>query len=770
MTLKQHLPYLIACLFLVSLTKINAQSSSTVEWKTLDGISIPIPPAHHPRLYLQKEHIPDLKQRFHNPKLKPILDELTKMSQETVLDDGKVKTWREYTKQQGVTVESELNAAKYLTTKDPKIGRKAITDILTKMKASDWPQVQDIARAAGRLMVSGAVVYDWCYDLITENEKQEFVVEFLRLANMLECGYPPVKQTSVTGHSSEWMIMRDLLSASIAIYDEFPEMYELTAKRIFKEHIPVRNWFYSGHAYHQGNAYNRVRYSADLFATWIFDRMGAGNVFNPEQGEMPYYWIYSRRPDGQFLGSGDVNYSRSGISSLALPGLLAGGYYQNEHFNYEYEQRPNIASIDLFFEFLWKDTSLGTKKPDDLALTRYFGKPFGWMIARTGWGDNSVIAEMKINEYNFLNHQHHDAGSFQIYYKGPLAIDSGMYQGSSGGYNSPHNKNYFKRTIAHNSLLIYDPNETFESMGYGGSDKSPTVANDGGQRLPGNGWNPPQHLEDLLNKDYKTGEILANDFSPSTTAPDYSYLKGDITEAYSNKVKEVKRSFTFLNLHNDKTPAALIVFDKIVSSDKSFKKFWLLHSIEEPKINHNTFEVTRTLNDDSGKLITSTLLPSAEDLEIKSVGGEGKEFWVFGKNYPNEPTRRPDVANERGAWRVELSPKTEKETDYFLNVIQITDNQNKKPLLVSKLEGEKTIGVQIDDRVVIYSHASQILETDFSFSFDGKGTFKILVTDLKSGNWEIKKGGKTLESKKVEETSSTVYFEGKKGTYTFVKQ
>ena len=760
--------FITLCLSL-HFTNLKAQSTSTVEWKVIDGISIPIPPAVHPRLYLQKEDIPDLKQRFNNPQLKKTLDQLIKMSQESDKDDGKVKTWREYVKQRGVTVQSELNAAKYLTDKNPELGRKAITDILKKMKESDWPDVQDIARAAGRLMVSGAIVYDWCHDLITESEKQEFITEFIRLAKMLECGYPPVKQTSVTGHSSEWMIMRDLLSASIAIYDEFPEMYELTAKRIFKEHIPVRDWFYSGKAYHQGTSYNRVRYSADLFATWIFDRMGAGNVFNPDQGEIPYLWIYSRQADGQFLGSGDVNYSRKDLASLALPGLLAGSYYKNEYFNYEYKQRPNIDGIDLFFEFLWKDTTLGVKKPDDLSLTRYFGKPFGWMIARTGWGANSVIAEMKINEYNFLNHQHHDAGSFQIYYKGPLAIDSGMYQGSSGGYNSPHNKNYFKRTIAHNSLLIYDPNEKFSSSGYGGSGKTPYVANDGGQRLPGNGWNPPQHLEDLLNKDYKTGEILANDFGPDNITPDYSYLKGDITEAYSDKVKEVKRSFTFLNLQNTKTPAALIVFDKIVSKDKSFKKFWLLHSIEEPKIKGNTFEISRTLNGDSGKLITSTILPSADDLEIKSIGGKGKEFWVFGENYPNEPTGRPDVANERGAWRVEVSPKTAKETDYFLNVIQITDNKNKTPLQVSKIEGNKIIGVQIEDRIVTYSNTSELLDTSFSFTFDGKGDFKILVTDLKLGDWKITKDGKTVMSKKVKEANNTIYFEGEKGTYTFVK-
>lgn len=104
-------------------------------------------------------------------------------------------------------------------------------------------------------------------------------------------------------------------------------------------------------------------------------------------------------------------------------------------------------------------------------MTRYSGTPYGWMIARTGWDANCVIAEMKINEQFVGNHQHMDGGSFQIYHKGPLAIDAGAYSGSSGGYNSPNNKNYFKRTIAHNSLLVYDPDEKFGCWNYGGVER-----------------------------------------------------------------------------------------------------------------------------------------------------------------------------------------------------------------------------------------------------------------------------------------------------------
>ena len=65
-------------------------------------------------------------------------------------------------------------------------------------------------------------------------------------------GYPPPKTHAVTGHYSEWMLMRDMLSTGLAIYDEFPEMYQIAANRFFGLFVPVRDWWYQGHAFHQG--------------------------------------------------------------------------------------------------------------------------------------------------------------------------------------------------------------------------------------------------------------------------------------------------------------------------------------------------------------------------------------------------------------------------------------------------------------------------------------------------------------------------------------
>ena len=44
------------------------------------------------------------------------------------------------------------------------------------------------------------------------------------------------------------------------------------------------------------------------------------------------------------------------------------------------------------------------------------------MQARTGWDDDSVIADMRMNIINFTGHEHQDGGSFELYYKVPLTL------------------------------------------------------------------------------------------------------------------------------------------------------------------------------------------------------------------------------------------------------------------------------------------------------------------------------------------------------------
>lgn len=763
----------LACLSLGTVMLSPVRAADKVEWKKVNGVEVPIPPSVHPRLYLRSSDIPELRERLKNPEIQKTIAKIKKLAVDrTPEEEAKAPDrsgFRYYAENRGVTSRVQLEAMDYLLNKKKSVARKAIVAMLDTLRNTNYGKKGDLSRASGQMLMCGAMVYDWCYDQMKDSEKKAYINEFVRISKTMECGYPPKNTEPIAGHSSEWMVMRDMLSAAIAIYDEFPEMYNHVMTMLCRDYIPVRNYVYAGHNYHQGTSYANVRFSNDLFSLWILDRMGAGAVYDPAQQFVMYDFLYRRRPDGMVLPAGDVNPGIGG--SYGLPAMLAYSYYKDPYLAYEYKRNTKIDNHCLIFDVLWRDYTIEPKSPETLPLTKYSGTPFGWMIARTGWDKNSVIAEMKINEHFVGNHQHMDGGAFQIYYKGPLAIDAGAYHGTSGGYNSPHNKNFFKRTVAHNSLLVFDPNEKFASWNYGGTDKTEFADNDGGQRMPGDRWETCRSFADLLSDEYTTGQVLAHGTGGDYMAPEYSYLSGDITKAYSDKVKEVKRSFVFLNLKSEKVPAAMVVFDKVVSKNPEFKKHWLLHSIEEPKVSENGIVIKRTKDGDSGMLSNTVLLPAKENLDMQVIGGKGKEFWVNGTNYANAPQAgRPDPRNERGEWRVEVSPSAPANEDYFLNVIQVADNNCNELHKASLLKGENLVGAVIADRIVTFSKNGETINGKAEMDVQGNGTFKFVMTDMKPGTWQVKKDGKIfIPYKWVGAEDGVLSFEGGSGHYEFFR-
>lgn len=779
----KHKSIFFSISLILSSFSLSAQElPKEVVWQKVEGVNVPIPPQTHPRLYVRSSDLPVLKERMKTPQAQQTLSLMKELGKDRTPDEEAAVTnrgFRYYYEMRGVTTRVQLQALDYLLDGDKRLARRAITAMLDTLQRASFGTRSDMSRASGTMLITGAMVYDWCYDQMKSSEKQAYIKEFVRLAKSMECGYPPRNNQPIAGHPSEWMIMRDMLSAGIAIYDEYPDMYNHVITMLYRDYIPARNYFYGGQNYHQGTNYVHVRFACDLFPLWILEKMGAGSIYDSSARFVLYDIIYRRRPDGVLLPSGDdYPQNRPALLTMPTPMMLASSYYKDEYLAYEFERNPHLNKSGnesmnhcLIYDLLWRDYNLKGKAPDDLPLTRYSGTPYGWMIARTGWDANSVIAEMKINEQFVGNHQHMDGGSFQIYHKGPLAIDAGAYSGSSGGYNSPNNKNYFKRTIAHNSLLVYDPDEKFECWNYGGGGKTRFAANDGGQRMCGEGWKTCNSLDSLLSEEYTVGKVFAHGFGPDAQTPDYSYLKGDITQAYTRKVKEAKRSFVFLNLQSEQVPAALIVYDKVVVSNPGYRKYWLLHSIEEPTLESNTFTVRCTKDGDSGMLHNTVLLPQADNMHIDKVGGPGKENWVFGTNYPNDAVAPYlDNANERGAWRVEVSPVAPAATDNFLNVIQVADNQCNKLNAVQRIENELVVGAQLADRVVTFAKNSEQLCRDFAFSVSGTGIFKFVITDLKAGNWQVKKDGRVfIPLAEVRASEGVLSFEGTAGNYEFCR-
>jgi len=652
----------------------------------------------------------------------------------------------------------EWEALQYLANPDRAKGREIVEHTLKLLQAAQLPDIHDACRVTGRWMNTGAIVYDWLYPLLTDAEKTAFRDELVRLAKTQEVGYPPTRQGSVTGHGSEAQVMREMLAAGIAMYDEFPELYDLAATRFFGQHLPARNWLYNGHAYHQGDSYGPYRYSWDTFPLWIFDRLGAGNVYNPEQRFVPYSWIYMTRPDGQRLRSGDtysVSAARGKPWGVGIGACLTGSYYGDGVLIAEHLKQGGVGESELLFELLWRDPDLEPQPIEALPLSHYLPGPYGWMVARTGWDNDSVICEMKVNEVNFTNHQHLDAGAFQIYHRGALAIDSGVYD----SYGTEHGRNYYWRTVAHNGLLIHDPDETFRDWD-----------NDGGQRLPNN-RSEPRNLEVLLDPDngYRTGEVLAHGYGPNAQRPAYTWLQGDITKAYSAKVKQVVRSFVFLNLGDAKVPAALVVCDRVVSANPAFAKSWLVHTQEEPRIEGRSAVVDRTQHDENGRLVLDVLLPV--DAKLTAVGGPGKEFWSAGKNHPitTDPARIERGSYEPGAWRIEVAPGQPAAEDMFLTVMQITDTAKQGRLPVERIDGDGIAGCAVQAGgttwAVVFRLDAGRSGQPMRFTVPGHGTVNCLVTGLKAGPWKAQHGRESA-SLEAGEDDGAVWLTGAAGEWS----
>jgi hypothetical protein len=785
--MKKLFQYLVVCIAAIILTPIisvgQQPATSPTEIKEIIeivypplteregiGLEIPIPPKEHPRLYFRKGDIPALKAKMTHPLLKESWSRIAKSAE--MVTDGKLYTVVGKTNVDlDVSNAIEAKALLYALDNNRAFGQEAVTAVLNFFRTVKFDYTKITLREAGRAITTGAMVYDWCYDLISAEEKKYLIARMETLATKMEVEWPHLIQSSIIQHGSEAQLCRDMLSCGIATYDEKPEIYNLVAGRLIAEFIPARAWSYKASYQHQGTTYGPYRYTWDLFMTLIFDKMGYPNILGKDQVKVPYYWIYLSTPDGQILRQGDEVNERTPIFDteyIRYSNLWAGSYFNDPILMGAAIGQVNIWRKNIFeFLFLNPNTPSSTDL-SGLPLTKYFPDPNGQMVARTSWDNginsNAVVAQMKVGVYNLTSHQHLDAGNFQIYYKGPLAPASGIYIGTQGGWGSSHFLNYYQRTIAHNSMLIYDPAEKFLF-------REKEVINDGGQIFPNKGYEVMNLQETLANS--KVCEVLAHNFGPDTMKPEYTYLKGELAPSYSkHKLESFKRSFVFLNLMNDKVPAALVVFDRVNSTNKDFKKTWLLHTVEEPVISGNTTLVKRIEKGYNGQMINTTLLPLATNLTINKVGGKGNEFSVSGKNFPQS---FPSENNtwDGALWRIEVSPKNADNTDNFLNVMQVMDYSGDKnnALKVETIETEKFVGTKIGDRMVLFSKKSEVENQAIKLKIAHSGITKVLITDLAIGSWDIQ----CIDNKKqsigvVQNSKNLLYFNAGKGTYVITKK
>lgn len=700
----------------------------------------------HPRLLIKKGDIERIKQSFEKPQNRCAYYEFKGLCD----DDIKNKRINNKSHDSKLLGQIEAYAFWYLISEDTEYARCAYDAVVKYLSGFGYEGYGDYTRLIGHAIFTASEVYDWCYGVLGADEKENIIKLCEDIAKNMEVGYPPAGQGAVCGHGGEAQLLRDLLSFGVAVYDEYEDIYRFCAGRIFDEFVAPRNYIAKSHTHHQGSAYGHYRYCFELWCEAIIYKMSKKRVFAPDFAKIAYEWLYIRRPDGQFFRIGDDfqenKLYKNQYWDEDYPALfLAANLYLDE-----YIKQAVITESEGFSRFIYENETLTPvqylilNEPDlwgkpiaELPKTKYFGSPEGMMIARSGWDKDintdkygnmdingeSVIAYMRIGERWFGNHQHLDAGNFQLYYKGILASESGCYD----SYYSKHDKAYNKETIAHNTLLIYDENEDFFDR-----------PNCGGQRRPTLG--EPQTYEEVMEERFCTGKVLSHAYGPDKINPLYSHISGDIADAYSDKASEVLRSMSFMTLEGKAHKGVLFVADKVSVRDECFKKTALVHMQEQPYVNDNIVYVNNTSAEHRGAMQMHILLP--QRAEIKKVGGEGKEFLINTENYPildKDKNFSAVGALEAGAWRIEISGKDKNKTDYMLSVLLVGDiEENKEAAPVKKIECETHFGSQAYDKVFMASRYSE-RQTEACFYMENIGYAEadVLLCGMAEGKYEI---------------------------------
>lgn len=739
--------------------------SSSMPWKEPEIK----PVSGHPRLFLRKEHIEHLKENMRTSELCEIAERIRGYADETM----------EITGDPGAAVEKilESRALMYLIgEKDKAHARQTVKyarEYIEKYYVNERPDNEnapDATRIVGNAMIACAIVYDWCYDCVDDDDKKVFVDNFKRIAKMKEIGYPPVNPnlSSLASHGSELEIFRDMIGVGIAIYDEDTEMYNLAAGRFFAEMAEPRKYYNKSGNHPMGNSYGYYRFGCELWAQIIFDRMGYPDVLGGDMHRVAYKWLYERLPYGQrFRDGDDFSHSKNRLNAYPTEDLrevvMMANYFKDPYLRREALKCLSLADYgrEEFWVLLFSEPSVGIKNTNELPLARKTVFPFTSLLARTSWQAGrdapTAMAHMKIQEKFLACHMHLDSGGFQIYYKGNLASVSGIYQGNDGGSGCSHYANYYTRTIAHNCVTVTDPEEKLLYSHGQGTDFS----NDGGQRR---GMTAPfaVSFEKQVLQDTRA-EAEGIYTGPDEYTPKFSYVKGNIGFGYGEKVKEYRRAMVFTDLFDKDFPAAFVVYDRVTAADKSFKKRWLLHSVEEPELSGNTVTIRRTENGFNGKLVNKTILP--ENPQLTAVGGKGKEYTVEGINFPNGDY--VGAQTEGAAWRTEISPGEENETDTFLNAMYVTDADNAAvPPEICALKTEKMMGVRIRDRIIMFSENLHRIDTVSKIRIPDSGFEKmsVLLTDMAPGVWSI--NGKIFAEVKADE--GVLYFDAEPGEYTLI--
>ena len=671
----------------------------------------------------------------------------------------------------------EAKAFRYLMTGEELYGYQAIYNIKNAILTAEHIEI-DPYRAYGLTMYIAACVYDWCYDLLTKTDKSQIIRGAINLlGKRMEVGCPPSKVGAIAHHTVECQILRSYLSFAIAVYDEHPEIYEYVAGRLYYDIVPAQNFMLATEKHWEGAYYAPFRYCNLLDAQLLLLAMTEGkcemfdskNMHTVANAFMDFTLPGLTYDKIHVFELGDVaastfeDYFSSCFfaSNLYSDASLKGFSYECYNDKTNFDALMNNTYVSAVRYLILNDPDLEPCDPfEGRELARVAKYPQSTIFARSAWNDKDAVAVyMTMPEFYSASHSHAEAGSYQIYYKGMLASDSGYYTSHGIGHHSA----YTRQTISANSILVYNPALTDKGTWHKGEINEHPYS--GGQSLVQDDTRIvcPYTLnmaKTCAAMDQLT--LLGKCARVEDGALRFAYIAGDMTKAYDQEsVDEVTRHILSVMTNDASVPMVLATFDRISAKNRSYKKTVLLHSMTKPELTPEGYVIiTNTKDKNSGKLVVRTHLTSTD---CKVIGdGDGSEYTIGGVSY------KPDSYDESDPdYRIEFTPTFEAKTDRILTLMYVTDAENTAPVLNSEpIETDELAGAVILDRALLFAKNPGMLDTTLELCTKGEGTLTYYIAGVEVGEWQISCNGSPFGTITANADEGIMSFEAPRGKIT----
>ncbi len=441
-------------------------------------------------------------------------------------------------------------------------------------------------------------------------------------------------------------------------------------------------------------------------------------------------YVYFMQPDNKSIHLGD---GQTGLAADRVMYLHARIYNDPRSLwlvQYYSDDQFMTWTIPKFHKLLYKDFTMPVVTQPNTPLNWWSDK-VGLSVSRSSWDSTATMVTFFNSTSKKAAHEHRDNNSFAIFKNAPLLLDAGYYD----SYGSSHYRNYYERTIAHNSICVFDSTETYTTSGQ-------PVSNDGGQIESAKLMN----YDDIFLAQNQRGQWIQY-----ASGTDYEYNIADAQLSYDSvKLDFFRRRLLFIK------PEKVIVLDHVhlknISTNQRNIK-WIAHFAKRPIINGNIINTnvpghietyngnTYLATNGNGSIAVKTLLPDSTTTTL--IGGTGYEYWVDGTNYPTSIT--PDTTfYTPGNWRIEVKPKVLTDTVVYLHTIDIGDSTNVAVASGIAFQNSFSVGVDWNDTLYFFSNDADTGKVyHVAANVIGGRTIGIFVADLVVGFYYIKVDGVT---------------------------